>query len=856
MLTLRHAERLREHDVVLSGEAVAAIKLSLHARGSCRFSPAASMAELRPDALHFQPHPTMSPFVRLTASFLAATVPAALHAAVLTLTVPPVEPPASDGFRMGTETRPDGSSITLDSRSLRRDGRPWMPVMGEFHFTRYPEHEWREELLKMKVGGIDIVATYVFWIHHEEIEGQWDWSGRRDLRRFIETCREVGLLAAVRCGPWCHGEVRNGGIPDWALAKGWKVRTDDPAYLAHVRVIYGQIADQLRGLLWRDDGPVVAIQLENEYGGPAEHLLALKRIARDVGLDVPLYTRTGWPVLRTPMPFGEIAPLFGAYAEGFWDRELTSMPGKYWAAFHFQSVRTDAAIATELLGERAAHDEADAHRYPFLTCELGGGMMSSYHRRILMEPRDIEAVAMVKIGSGGNLPGYYMYHGGTNPLGRLTTLMEAQDTPMTNWNDMPVMSYDFQAPLGEYGQVRPHFRLLRRLHLLARDFGHQLATMPAVLPDERPAGREDFSTLRWSVRSDGTAGFLFVNNHERGASLGPKENVQFAITTAEGTLTIPRSPVTIARGAGFIWPFQLPVGHGVRLIHATAQPLCLIDEGDQRTILLAQTPGVPTELCIESPDATRAVHSLSPSRSTPLDVAGAGGTVRFVLLTDEESQNVAKGHWQGRERVVLSPALVVFDEPRLRLSSHAPEHLVASVHPALTTADDGIFQRLRPVRPAAAAPVEVDFSLLREAGPARKIPLGRSPKPVAAAPVEADFAQAAVWRIRLPAGLDLEREHRLEFDYHGDVARVMIGERFITDHFYDGRPFEIGLRRHAAELARTGGELRLLILPLAADAPIFMHEAARPEVADGTPVATLTRVGLTPIHTVELSGRP
>jgi beta-galactosidase GanA len=80
--------------------------------------------------------------------------------------------------------------------------------MGEFHFARYPENEWREELLKMKAGGVDIVSTYVFWIHHEEIEEQFDWSGSRNLRRFIQTCQEAGLKAFVRCGPWDHGEVR------------------------------------------------------------------------------------------------------------------------------------------------------------------------------------------------------------------------------------------------------------------------------------------------------------------------------------------------------------------------------------------------------------------------------------------------------------------------------------------------------------------------------------------------------------------------------------------------------------------------------------------------------------------------
>ena len=387
------------------------------------------------------------------------------NASPLSVTVPPLFAPQAEGFHFGTAARPDGSTLTVDSCSLRLDGQPWMPAMGEFHYARYPTNEWREELLKMKAGGIGIVATYVFWIHHEETEGTFDWSGQRSLREFTRLCGELGLKVVVRCGPWSHGEVRNGGFPDWLLQKGWTVRSDDPRYLDKVRGLYGQIAEQLRGLLWKDGGPVIGMQCDNEYEGPAEHLLTLKRIAREVGIDVPLYTRTGWPALSTPMPFGEILPLYGSYAEGFWDRELTTMPGTYWSKFRFSTKRLDENIASEQLGRRDVVDPPNAVRYPFLTCEIGGGMISSYHRRILIDPADVETTVLVKIGSGGALPGYYMYHGGTNPDGRLTTLMEAQNSPLTNYNDLPVKDYDYQSPLGQYGQIRPHYHLLRRLHL-------------------------------------------------------------------------------------------------------------------------------------------------------------------------------------------------------------------------------------------------------------------------------------------------------------------------------------------------------------------------------------------------------
>src|SRR5882724_17503 len=240
------------------------------------------------------PFPSVSRSAALLA-FLLSLMPG-VRAEVQTLSIVAPRPAEGGYFKMGTARNPAGRELTVDSRSLRLDGQPWVPVMGEFHYARYPAEEWREELLKMRAGGIDVVSTCVFWIHHEETEGVWDWSGSRDLRRFVETARDVGLKVVVRCGPWGHGEVRNGGLPDWAVQRaGWKLRSTDPLFLSATRKLYGQIADQLRGLLWKDGGPVIGIQLDNEFRGPADYLIALKGLAREAGLDVPLYMRTGWP---------------------------------------------------------------------------------------------------------------------------------------------------------------------------------------------------------------------------------------------------------------------------------------------------------------------------------------------------------------------------------------------------------------------------------------------------------------------------------------------------------------------------------------------------------------------------------
>ena len=136
-------------------------------------------------------------------------------------------------------------------------------------------------------------------------------------------------------------------------------------------------------------------------------------------------------------------------------------------------------------------------------------------------------MALVKLGSGSNLLGYYMYHGGTNPEG-LTWLNEMQRTIATNYNDMPVKNYDFQAPLGEFGQTLLHYYQLRKLHLFMHDYGEMLAPMEATFPCPQDISKGDDSFLRWSYRSQDNSAFIFINNYERLQNLSAKRGVRLS----------------------------------------------------------------------------------------------------------------------------------------------------------------------------------------------------------------------------------------------------------------------------------------------------------------------------------------
>lgn len=486
------------------------------------------------------------------------------------------------GTSLMTAVNPE---VKWDSQSLIIDGERVMPVMGEIHYSRLPENEWAESVRKMKDGGVTVIATYVFWNHIEEKEGVFDWSGNRNLRKFLEVCKAEGMPVVIRIGPFCHGEVRNGGIPDWVFTKGIKSRSEDPEFLKIVERLYRQIFTQVQGLQWKDGGPLMACQFDNEYRGHGSYLMALKNIAEGIGFDLPFYTRTGWPELKTPVPYGEMLPLYGDYADGFWERSTKPTAGNYYKAFNFKSFRSSTAIASEQIKDQKENLTEGDERYPYFTCELGGGMATAYHRRPYIYPEDAYSLAVVKLGSGSNLLGYYMYHGGTNPESGIY-LNEVQKSPATNYNDMPVKTYDFQAPLGEFGQPYPHYYTLRKLHLFMQDYGKILAPMEASFPMPQDLKKGDDSGLRWSYRSLGDSAFVFVNNYERLQNLKAKKGVRFDVCGVR----FPSKPITVPAGTVCVFPVNID---GIR--YATAQ---LIANRDGK-IYMEQIPGIATEIAVD-----------------------------------------------------------------------------------------------------------------------------------------------------------------------------------------------------------------------------------------------------------------
>ncbi len=445
--------------------------------------------------------------------------------------------------------------IKVTNQMLIKDGRAFIPVMGEMHYSRVPCDRWEENLQKMKDGGIDIVASYVFWIHHEEKKGEFVFSGNRDIRRFIELCHKTGLDFCLRIGPWAHGECRNGGFPDWLQNECSDIlRSRQEPYISYVRRYINKIAEQVKGL------PLFAIQIENELTRDPDYIELVRQFVTDAGLHAPLYTATAWGKARLPET---VFPMYGGYPEAPWTNHINVLEPN--PNYFFSLIREDGCIGSDILGTSTEVTDSSGN-VPFMTCEMGGGNQITYHRRPLINSRDIEALVICKLGSGVNLLGYYMFCGGLNPIG-LTTMQESKASGYPN--DCPVISYDFQAPVGDMGQMRESYFRLAFIHRFLHSFGEMLAPMTAIMPDKAPSSKDDIKTLRCALRSDGNSGFLFINNHIRLNKMPEHPAHDFNIVFNELTVSF---SLDIPEDSSFFIPVNISVGD-LDILYATAQPV-------------------------------------------------------------------------------------------------------------------------------------------------------------------------------------------------------------------------------------------------------------------------------------------
>jgi len=754
-------------------------------------------------------------------------------------------PPQASDFKGGTSLSPSGETIRLNDQYLTRDGKPWLPVMGEFHFSRYPDADWEEEILKMKAAGVQIISSYIFWNHVEEVQGVFDWTGQRNLRHFVELCQKHKMYFYLRVGPWAHGESRYGGFPDWVVKESVP-RTTDPRFLAFVDVFYQEIGLQVKGLLWKDGGPVVGVQIENEYGGNGStegraYILKLKQMALAAGLDTPLYTVTGWN--NAVWPPGELLPVYGGYPDAPWDPGSGPIPPGEVYLFRFHS-----RISGDMGFIGASHSEGPQTdpRAPFLTVEVGAGMQNTYHRRPVVSADDIAAMVPVMIGSGANMLGYYMFQGGENPDGKLGPLNESKITGYPS--DLPVKSYDFEAPLSEFGREQNAYGDLKLFNYFLNDFGPELAPMAVHAPAMLPSGPADNTVLRVAARTNGDSGFLFLNDHVRNLDMVAHKGMQIELQLPSGKMLIPSSPVDVPAGSYFIWPVNMDLD-GLRLRYGTVQPFCRMVNGQTVLYIFFALPGIRPELSF-APEAASSIEVKGGTRqdgpyqilvsgiepSSHVVVEGSlpnGKKLLVVVLTRTQAQSATRIAIGDGGHLVLSPREVYSDGSSMTLSAFGRPDFPFSVWPSLHTADGSSL-------PIEALPDEGIFKSYRSLGESHEVTATWKPEPSpkhmpisrsspGTVPSAQEIETAPRWQITLPKyAFNGVTDLFLEVTYSGDIARLSAAGHLLTDNFFNGTPWDIGLKRFRREV--ESGGLELAIVPWRGSSDVVLDRFAQDRI--------------------------
>ncbi|WP_260929443.1 beta-galactosidase [Novosphingobium sp. 9] len=680
--------------------------------------------------------------------------------------------------------------LSANTCHLERNGAPLTIVAGEVHPQRLPPEEWEPAIVQMKAAGLNTVSSYIFWNQIERRIGEYDFSGRNDLRTFFSLCAKHDMMVVLRIGPFTNAEFLLGGLPVWLYGLPTTERSNEPLYLDLVARYYVQLGAQVHDLLWEHGGPIAIVQLENElsvapiewnrpflYGAPAdghtgptgpaftEHYRKLHAMAVTAGLRAPFYSVTAWGA-NDPYPTEVVMPTFGGYMD-------LSPPG---------------AQNSELtVFQRQGSEYDDTVPIGFIEIGYGSPQRDTFRPR---PPADSGyASTMTLFGASRSLMvGYYMFRGGSNPVDG--------DRGWTIKNAMfPLVSYDFWAPISEYGEWRDSLYRARPFNLFLRHYAADLARAEPRSPLQ-PVTRPEEDGIRAEARIGDGRGFVFVSNYGNVNPLPARPDFVLELDTDRGAVRIPHEgTLPLPSGTMAIWPVNLDLGAGVVLRSATVQPVCrFVCEGEQWHVF-TQIGSLPAELVFDrdgvaaiqpSPrvrikQATDgpAVVAVQPGRGSVVKIRSTkGSTIRLLVLTETDARNLADLGTQDAPLFALSPSMVTRSGDTIAIASRDGKALEASFFPPLANgAEDGVFGHI--ASPASPRSITADIARL---GDERAL-------------------------VKLPAtafdGLD---EIFLDIAYSGDVCRIFDAQTgiLVADTMNNGIPWAVGLRRFQAALSGAG----------------------------------------------------
>lgn len=340
-----------------------------------------------------------------------------------------------------------GGTFTVGDKTFLLNGKPFVVKAAELHYPRIPRPYWEHRIKMCKALGMNTVCLYVFWNIHEQQEGRFDFTGNNDVAEFCRLAQRNGLYVIVRPGPYVCAEWEMGGLPWWLLKKkDIRLREPDPYFMERVKLFERKVGEQLASLTIQNGGPIIMVQVENEYGSYGEnkaYVSAIRDIVRQSGFDKVTLFQCDW-------------------ASNF---EKNGLDDLVWT----MNFGTGADIDQQFrrLGELRPNA-------PQMCSEFWSGWFDKWGARHETRPAKAMVEGIDEMLSKGISFSLYMTHGGTS-FGHWAGANSPGFAP-------DVTSYDYDAPINEYGQATPKYWELRHTMEKYNDGGKLPAPPKAPMP--------------------------------------------------------------------------------------------------------------------------------------------------------------------------------------------------------------------------------------------------------------------------------------------------------------------------------------------------------------------------------------
>lgn len=454
--------------------------------------------------------------------------------------------------------RPD--VIRYDADCFTIHGQDVFIYSAAFHYCRTPKELWRDRMLKLKLAGFNTVETYVFWNYHEPVEGQIDMS---ELEEFVKLAKELGLWMILRIGPYVCAEWDAGGFPHWIIAKQFPLRSDHPESIKTSQYWYDRVLPIVRKNMITADGPVIMVQIENEYDywkladqRKMNYLTALAHMVWNAGVDVPIITNWASQARQNTNPvMARIMDTADFYPR--WNIQKEIVPG-------LAKLRKEEPTS------------------PLGIVELQGGWFSQYGGKLSEEQEGVNAAQLnlltkSSIECSATFLNFYMGHGGTN----------------FEWAARKVTTtYDYAAPIREPGGLWDKYYAAHSIGNLLDQFGtlvvraHEAESATSTNPD-----------VSVSLRKNNKSALMFVREN---ANVDQQFQVTFLDPDAEGRkqIAIPREGKLSIRARDMkILPIGVSIA-GTYLRYSTAEILSYGTLGERDYLIVYGEPGELAEIAI------------------------------------------------------------------------------------------------------------------------------------------------------------------------------------------------------------------------------------------------------------------